>query len=367
MKRQGNLWPSIVSFESLDAAARRSLRGKRNRPGAAAFFLDLESQLFALQGELESGTYRPGPYRNFWIQDPKPRLISAAPFRDRVVHHALAGAIEPRIERRLMDHVYACRRGRGQHRALVRFVEHARRYRYVLMMDIEKYFASIDHQVLFTLLRKLFKDERVLALCERIVSAGAGTPPGPVRFFPGDHLLSPLAHPRGLPIGNLTSQLFANLMLDPIDHLATDQLGLTGYLRYMDDFACFSNDREELIEARRRIREELLYRRMRFQERKSRVRRTDERLTFLGFTICGTPWPDSKDVTGAGFRRSIRLKLAPATVRRWRRNSKLVSRLHCAGDISAERAQATLEGWRVHASQGECDQLMRRVGADWLD
>src|SRR5271166_942717 len=118
MKRIGNLWGRVTSWENLMEAARIAARGKRKRRDVARFLLELEPELCRLQGELEDGSYRPGRYRTFWIWDPKPRQISAAPFRDRVVHHALTQVLEPVFERRFTQYSFASRGGFGQHRAL---------------------------------------------------------------------------------------------------------------------------------------------------------------------------------------------------------------------------------------------------------
>lgn len=344
MKRAGGLWEQVVSFESLHAAAGRALRGKRGRAAAAGFHRELERELLKLEAELRAGTYRPGGFRNFWIQDPKKRLISAAPFRDRVVHHAVVAAIEPLVERRLIDHTYACRQGRGQHRAIDRFRDHVRRYRYVLLLDIEKYFASIDHAVIDGLLRRIIKDRRILDLMGLILENGAGVSYGKPRHYPGDDLFEPFRRPQGLPIGNLTSQLLANLMLDPIDHLATDRLRLSGYLRYMDDFACFSNSRDELQSARVSFQEALWARRLRLNERKSRVRETREVLTFLGFTFSRN---------GSGMERSgpasVRVRVAPTGVRRWRRRRRALEQAYASGDLTWFEVERSWAGWAAHA------------------
>jgi retron-type reverse transcriptase len=158
MRRHGGLWPELGSFANLHAAAVEALRGKRGRVYAGRFFRDLEANLLGLQQELLAGRYTPGAYRTFWIQDPKPRLISAAPFRDRVVHHALVRVIEPFFERRFVHHSYACRRGKGTHAALAQFVEWARGSRFVLKLDVRKFFPSIDHDLLKARLRRTLKD-----------------------------------------------------------------------------------------------------------------------------------------------------------------------------------------------------------------
>ncbi len=154
MKRHGQLLDSVVSFENLYRAAHSARRRKRHKPDVAAFFANLEGHLVRLQRELGAMAWQPGPYRAFRIREPKPRLISAAPFRDRVVHHALCNVVEPIFDCGFIADSYANRRGRGTHRAVARCGEHMARFRYVLQCDVQKYFPSIDHEVLKGLLRR---------------------------------------------------------------------------------------------------------------------------------------------------------------------------------------------------------------------
>jgi hypothetical protein len=148
MKRQGNLWDGMIAFENLLRAAHVAARGKRFKPGIARFFFRLEPELLRLHAELATKAYRPGPYRTFTIYEGKTRRISAAPFRDRVVHHALTGILEPIFERSFIHDSYACRKGKGTHAAANRCQRFARRFRYVLKADVRKYFPSIDHAIL---------------------------------------------------------------------------------------------------------------------------------------------------------------------------------------------------------------------------
>ncbi len=170
----------------------------------------MADRLLQIQGELLTGKYRPGSYTHFYIQEPKRRRISAAPFKDRVVHHALCNIIEPIFERRFIRDSYANRPGKGTHRACDRCQQFTRRYSYVLRLDIVKHFPAIDHQVLLRILRGYLTDEKTCVLCEKIIASGNGVldqeyqPP----LFPGDDLLD-LCRPRGLPIGNLTSQFWS--------------------------------------------------------------------------------------------------------------------------------------------------------------
>ena len=164
MKRHGNLWEHMISFESLLEAATKAQRGKRFRPAVARFHFNLERELLVLQEELAAKTYRPGPYRSFYIYEPKQRLISAAPYRDRVVHHALTGVLEPIFERSFVFDSYACRKGKGTHAAVARCQHYAQRFRYVLKADIRKFFPSVDHEILKHLIAGKIKDPNVLWL-----------------------------------------------------------------------------------------------------------------------------------------------------------------------------------------------------------
>src|SRR5271170_5765172 len=168
MKRHGDLWEQVISFEALLRAAEKARKGKRFRPAVAAFHFDQERALWKLHEELTTKTYRPGGYRSFFIYEPKKRQISAAPFRDRVVHHALTGVLEPIFERSFIHDSYACRKGKGTYAAVDRCQEFARRYRYVLKADVRKFFPSIDHAILKDLVARTVKDPHVLWLVDRI-------------------------------------------------------------------------------------------------------------------------------------------------------------------------------------------------------
>jgi len=161
------LFPEITSFSNLLLAFHKAARGKRGQNTVASFEFKLEENLFMLQDELRTGTYYPGPYTSFYIHDPKKRLISAAPFRDRVVHHALCNIIEPLFERKFIFDTYANRLGKGTHRALDRCSDYLRRFTYVLPLDIRQYFPSIDHAILLEALGQTIAEDSVLDLCSR--------------------------------------------------------------------------------------------------------------------------------------------------------------------------------------------------------
>ena len=164
MKRYGHLWDQVVSFEALLRAADTARRGKRFRPAVAAFHFDQERALWKLHEELTTKTYRPGAYRSFFIHAPKKRQISAAPYRDRVVHHALTGVLEPIFEKTFIADSYACRKGKGTHAGVKRCQQFARRFRYVLKADIQKFFPSMGHEICKHLVARKIKDRDVLWL-----------------------------------------------------------------------------------------------------------------------------------------------------------------------------------------------------------
>ena len=250
----------------------------------AAFTLDLEWELLRLQRELRDGSYQPGAYRRFLIRDPKPRLISAAPFRDRIVHHALTQVLEPIFERRVSKDSFACRKGMGTHRALLRAKEGARRYPYVLKCDIRKYFASIDHETLKCMLAKVVKCRPTLDVAARIID-GSNPQEQVIAYFPGDDLFAPYQRRRGLPLGNQTSQFFANVYLNPLDQLVNRELKSALYVRYVDDFLLFDDSKGRLGEMRRAIQSALWKLRLDMHAGKSRVYRTADGFTFLGWRV----------------------------------------------------------------------------------
>jgi retron-type reverse transcriptase len=279
-----DLFGHIARFDALVAAARRAVAGKRRKPAAAAFMANLETECLRLERELAQGRWRPGGYVTIRVTDPKPRLVSAAPFRDRVVHHALCAAIGPILERSLIDDTFANRTGKGTHRAVARYERFRDRHAHVVRCDVWRYFPAIDHAFLKADLARRIGCRETLRLCARIVDGS--NPQEPVELhFPGDDLLTPLERRRGLPIGNLTSQLFANLYLDRLDHVVKEALRAPGYVRYIDDFALFHDDPVVLAAWRARIERFLAGRRLVLHPEKTWVARTSAATEFLGYVL----------------------------------------------------------------------------------
>jgi retron-type reverse transcriptase len=287
MRRVGWLFDQVVDYAALRAAAHRAARGKRRRPEVAAFLVDEERYLLTLRRELEAGTYQPGAHATFTVHDPKTRLISAPPFRDRVVHHALCHVLEPVLERVAIPDSYACRKGKGSHAAILRAQALAKQHPFALHLDVRRFFDSVDHGVLKTLVRRLIKDARILDLVDRIIDHGPpGRPPG-----------------KGLPIGNLTSQHLANLYLSSLDHHVKEVLHARAYVRYMDDLLLLG-EKHELWQWREAIEQFLSDRLLlTLKPEATTLAPVTEGITFLGLRL----FPGVIRLTPRSRRRLVRV------------------------------------------------------------
>jgi retron-type reverse transcriptase len=288
MRRARNLFERIPAWENLLDATHRALKGKRRRQDARHFVANLETELSRLAQEFRSGTYRGSGFRQFIIQDPKRRVISAPPFRDRVAHHAMMNVCEPELERFQIHHSYACRVGKGTRAALHAARSMARRHPdgFWMKMDIRAYFDSVSHPRLLFLLQRRFSERTLLDLFGAVVE-GYETAPG-----------------RGLPIGSLVSQHFANFYLAHLDHEVTRRLGLGDYVRFMDDFVLWHGDKAALRTAGRRIAEFLAGELDLCLKRAPLLQRVALGMDFLGFRI----FPD-RLVPSATTKRRVRKKL----------------------------------------------------------
>lgn len=228
MKRAGHLYDRIAEPDNLRLAFAKAIRGKRGKPDVIAYGKRLDENLSLLRDQLLSREVDVGHYHFFTVHDPKERVICAASFPERVLHHAIMNVCEPVLERYAIFDSYACRRGKGMHAAVQRAEAFGRRQPWYLKLDIRKYFESIDHGAMFALLQRRFKDREVLALLKRIL-ATYETVSG-----------------KGLPIGNLISQHLANFYLGHLDHWIKETLRVPGYVRYMDDCVLWGDDRPVL-------------------------------------------------------------------------------------------------------------------------
>ncbi|MCC9000424.1 MAG: reverse transcriptase/maturase family protein [Candidatus Contendobacter sp.] len=357
MKPLQNLWPQLITFENLWQAWRQARRGKSRSAGAVAFELNLEHELLALQRELEDGCYQPGEYRLFTLYERKPRLIAAAPFRDRVVHQAVMNVIEPPLDRTFIDDSYACRRGKGTHAAVDRYQRWAQRYPYALKLDIRRYFPSIDHALLKAKLQRRIADPQVLALLNRIIDSSpesaAGDPPfgkggqggfsKPV-YFPGDNLLTPLERRCGIPIGNLTSQFFANLYLDDFDHWLKEQRRVHAYLRYVDDMVLLADSKPSLHDHQAALADYLNQERLRLHPRKAQISHTGDGLNLLGYLV---------------FPHRRRLRNDNGL--RFRRRLRGFARAYAEGRLSLADINPSVQAWIGHARHADTLGLRQSI------
>ena len=346
----GRLWEQLTSFPNLLTAASRAQRGKRTRPNVSVFRLDLEAQLLRLQEELRTHTYHPGRYRSFIVYEKKPRLISAAPFRDRVVHHALCNIIEPIFDRAFLFDSYACRKGKGTHAAVERASLYARRFQYVLKCDVEKYFPSIDHAILFERIERTIWDQDVLWLVRLIIDESPPQPPV-MHYFPGDAWWTPFDRARGIPIGNQTSQFFANVYLDGLDHFAKETLRLPGYIRYVDDFLVFHQEKAVLHEVQQILADYCEGLRLRLHPRKCLVAPIAKGFSFLGYRMFPT------------HRR-----IDTGNVRRFKRRLRGYRAAVASGTLPVDTARACVQSWEAHASHADTVRLRQHLLASeaWL-
>jgi len=343
MKTYKNLFPKICTFENLLDAARKARKGKRLRENVGRFYVNLENELITLQRELTQKTYRTGKYRTFTIYEPKKRMISAAPFRDRVMHHALCNIIEPLFEKKFIYDSYANRKGKGSHKAVEHYQRFCRHYKYVLKCDIQKYFPAIDHEILKREIRRTIGCNDTLWLIDLIINGSNKQESVMENFSTGD-LFSPFERRRGLPIGNLTSQFFANVYLNPFDHFIKEQLQVRRYVRYVDDFVVFGESKDQLWKVKSEIEKYMETLHLRLHSNKCQVHRTKEGLRFLGFRV----FPE--------YRLLPRQNIVRA-----HRRLKRLQKKYGAGEIELTDVQRALQGWNGHAIFADSHRLRTKI------
>lgn len=341
-----HLYPQVCAYENLYAAFHAARKnGKRQKAQVAAFEYHLENELARLQKELTSKTYHPGAYHNFYVYERKRRKISAAPFRDRVVHHALCRVIQPIFDARMIHDSYACRLGKGTHRALDRAQHFSRAHPYALQCDVAQFFPSIDHAILRGMLARYLADDDVLWLIDQVLASGANvlTEEYEMQYFPGDDLFA-VNRPRGLPIGNLTSQFWANVYLNELDYFVKHELHCTAYVRYADDFILFGDTKPTLHEWRQRIIEFLETIRLRLHEERASVFPTRDGLTFLGFRV---------------FHDHRRLRNDNA--RLFARRLREMNQAYARHEITLDKMTERVKSWIAHARHGNTYRLRARI------
>jgi len=301
------MYKKICSFENLLKSYRLARKNNRYKQSVCRFDFFLESNLFRLQQELVTGSYTTKPYKHFVVTDPKKRQVAAPDFRDRVVQHALVSAIEPIFDKGFINDTFACRKNKGTHFAQKRvkkFLQAARSVHgkdkelYVLKCDIKKFFPSISWNILLRIIKRKITCDRTISLIEKIVTfhevyndQSLKTRNSQLSLFERDNLLNPeevvsISERKGLPIGNLTSQLFANVYLNELDQFVKNILRERWYGRYMDDFLVISADKKHLFEIKEKIRDFLWEKlKLTLHPKKSFVQNTKDGVCFVGYRI----------------------------------------------------------------------------------
>ncbi|MBI2583243.1 MAG: hypothetical protein HYW25_01125 [Candidatus Aenigmarchaeota archaeon] len=285
MKSYSNLYGQLCSMENLKLAYKKARKSKVSRWYVKEFETDLSRNLLQLQKELQEMSYEPRPLTQFVIKDPKTRIISASNFRDRVVHHALCNIIEPIFDKIFIYDSYANRKGKGTHAALKRFDCFRRKvsqngrllpnardnnqvFGYALKADVKHYFDSVDHEVMMQIIRRKIKDESVLWLIRKILDNHNCKTPG-----------------KGMPIGNLTSQFFANVYLNELDYFVKHHLNAKYYVRYVDDFVILDAPKQRLEFYNAQIKEFLKSIKLELHPEKSKVMPLHAGVKLLGFRV----------------------------------------------------------------------------------
>lgn len=327
MRRYGNIYEQICDYENIYNAYLQARKCKRYRGEVLKFTANLEENLINIQNELIWKTYQPRAVRQFYVTEPKRRLITAPAFYDRVVHHALHNIIEPIFDKAFIYHSYACRNNKGTHAAVDYFQKtlssmqkkHGRVY--CLKLDVAKYFPSINHDILYNLISHKIKDPDALWLIRVIIDGN-----------PTD---------TGLGIGALTSQLFANIYLDHLDHYAKEVLRIKNYIRYMDDIVILHASKGYLHNIRKEI-EDFLWQELRLKTNgKTQVMAVNRGITFLGFRI----WPTHRLLKSQAKRR-IKRKL------------RLFAKLYKEKRIGLDEINASIQSWLGHLKH--CDSYRLR-------
>lgn len=334
MKRYGYLYEQIYDFENLYFAYLKARENKRYRPDVLEFTANLEENLIQIQNELIWKMYQVGRYREFYVFEPKKRLIMALPFKDRVIQWAIYRVLNPLFDKSFIDHTYACRVGKGTHVAAdmlqhrLRQVDRKPGRHYYLKMDISKYFYRVDHDVAIKILRRRIKDEDVIWLMTKIIKSEKMAFGLPLHVEPGDCLKEDRIYFKGMPIGNLTSQLLANIYLNELDQFCKHELKIKYFIRYMDDFVILHESKEYLHEVKMRIESFLNNDLELHLNNKTCIRPIDVGLEFVGFRM----WPTHR-------------KMKKKSAKKMKRRLRYMQKAYARGEVSFDDVNSTVQSY----------------------
>ena len=344
MKTYKKLYADLCSLENLELAFRKARKRKSKKPYVIEFEKNLQQELKDLKYELESLTYKPRPLKRFIVRDPKTRTIHSSAFRDRVVYHALVNILEPIFEKTFIHDSYASRINKGTHNAITRFDKFKREVSnngmlvkdafddnlikgYVLKADIKRYFETVDHEILLKIVKRKIRDEKVIWLINQIL----------VNF-------DSEVNGKGMPLGNLTSQFFANVYLNELDYFVKHKLKAKYYLRYVDDFVILHSNKEILQEFEEKICNYLKNLKLELHPYKSKITKLRDGVTLLGYRIF--------------YHYKL---LRKSNLRKFNNNFKKKLDLCENGVITNEEFESSIQGWFGYAMWANTYKLRKNL------
>lgn len=352
-KQIKNVYKNLCTYENLYEAYLQARKGKRYRDEILEFSFNVEEYLMEISEELKSTTYEVGGYREFYVYEPKQRLIMALPFKDRVIQWGVYQLLNPIFDRTYIYDSYGCRNGKGTLRAVQRLhywlkqVGKKDKPFYYLKLDVSKYYYRVDHEVLINILRRKIKDEEMLQLLTTIITY-EGT------LF-GLKLNGDINNPedkitgKGIPIGNLTSQMFANLYLNELDQYCKRTLGIHYYVRYMDDIIILSDDKAKLHEYKNLIQTYLEEKLKLNLNNKTALRPITLGIEFVGYRL----WP-----THIKIRKSTSMKM--------KKRLKYVKKQYESDLIPLDKVNATVQSYMGILKHCNSYSLQRTVFSNYI-
>jgi len=349
MKSHNDLFNNLCSLENLKIAFRKSKKGKTKKWYMKKFEKGLDNKLLQLKYELQTQSYSPKPLKRFIIRDPKTRVIHASAFRDRIVHHAICNIIEPIFEKIFIYDSYASRQGKGPLSAVKRFENFQRKISingkliknaknnnmiigYVLKADIKHYFPSVNHDILIKILKRKIRDRNVILLIRKILDTNSN--------YSG----------KGMPIGNMTSQFFANVYLNELDYFVKHKLKAKYYIRYVDDFVILDRNKENLIQIRNKIKKYLNKNlKIELHDDKSHIHPLFKGINFLGFRIF--------------YYYKL---LSKKNIREIKNRMKRLRNMCFNDEIHFRQLDRSLQGWEAYAIWADTYRLRRRIRRDFI-
>lgn len=344
MKTYKNLYSRLCTYDNLFLAYKKAKKGKSKKSYVIEFEKNLQANLLELQKELIEKIYTPMPIKTLIIRDPKTRKIGIANFRDRIVHHAIVNILNPIYEKIFIYDNYASRKNKGHHKALQRFdyflrkvTQNGRKLKgikdnnyvqgYALKADIAKYFENVDHEILLRIIGQKVKDQDVLWLIKQILTYNSNS----------------LVKGKGMPLGNYTSQFFANIYLNKFDYFVKHTLRIKYYLRYVDDFVILHKNKQKLERYKKYIKEYLHSLGLRLHPDKSSIIPLHQGISLLGFRV---------------FYHFNLLK--KSNINQIKRNLNIWKRNYFEG-VPYENIISHLEGWLAHAKHGNTYNLRKNI------